>query len=236
MIKNHKVVSRETWIEARKKLLAKEKRFTRLRDDLSRQRRELPWVKVTKPYVFEGPKGKESFSDLFAGRRQLIVYHFMFAAGWDGGCPHCSFWADNFDKIIVHLNHRDTTMIAVSSAPYAQIAAYKKRMGWSFKWVSSAGNAFNRDYNVAFTPEEMERKKGFYNYKMQDPLAEEREGTSVFYKGAKGAVFHTYSAFARGIDMLNVAYHYLDLTPQGRDEAGHEFPQFWVRRHDEYED
>jgi len=236
MMKNRKVVSRDTWLDARKRLLAKEKKFTRLRDDLNRERRVLPWVKVAKPYIFAGPKGKESLSDLFAGRRQLIVYHFMFAADWDGGCPHCSFWADNFDKIIVHLNHRDTTMIAVSQAPYRQIAAYKKRMGWSFKWVSSGGNEFNRDYNVSFTPEEMERKKGFYNYKMQNPLAEEREGTSVFYKDARGNVFHTYSTFARGIDMLNVAYHYLDLTPKGRDEAGQDFPQFWVRRHDEYED
>jgi len=236
MMEKHKVVSKDEWLAARKKLLAKEKKFTQLRDQLSAQRRALPWERVEKNYVFQGPKGKESLVQLFEGRRQLIVYHFMFPADWDAGCPHCSFWADNFDRIIVHLNHRDTTMIAVSRAPYAQIAAYKKRMAWSFKWVSSSGNEFNRDYNVSFTPEEMERQKAFYNYKMQGPLAEEREGASVFYRGAKGAVFHTYSTFARGIDMLNVAYHYLDLTPKGRDEAGHEFPQFWVRRHDEYED
>ncbi|HTO81222.1 MAG TPA: thioredoxin family protein [Methylomirabilota bacterium] len=236
MMAKHKVVSRDAWIAARKRLLAKEKKFTRLRDRLSEERRALPWERVGKDYVFRGPKGKESLGQLFDGRSQLIVYHFMFAPDWDGGCPHCSFWADNFDRIVVHLNHRDTTMIAVSAAPYAQLAAYKKRMGWSFKWVSSAGSAFNCDYNVAFTPEEMERKNALYNYKMQDPLAEEREGTSVFYKDAKGNLFHTYSTFARGIDMLNVAYHYLDLTPKGRDEAGHDFPQFWVRRRDEYED
>src|SRR5215470_20440308 len=164
---SHRIVSHDEWMAARTALLAKEKEFSRLRDDLNRQRRELPWEKVEKAYVFDGPNGKESLADLFEGRRQLIVYHFMFPADWDAGCPHCSFWADNFDRIIIHLNHRDTTMIAVSRAPYAQIAAYKKRMGWSFKWVSSSANEFNRDFNVSFTPGELERKGAFYNYKMQ---------------------------------------------------------------------
>jgi len=215
-------------------LLKKEKDFTLLRDQLSQQQRDLPWVAINKEYVFEGPNGKESLSELFDGKSQLIVYHFMFDPSWDAGCPSCSFWADNFNGIIAHLNQRDVTMIAVSRAPYNELAAYEKRMGWGFKWVSSYDTDFNFDYNVSFTPEEMSKKEGMYNFTRQDPHSPEREGVSVFYKDSAGHVFHTYSAYARGIDMLNVAYHYLDLVPKGRDEAGHEFPQFWVRRHDEY--
>ena len=233
-LEDHKIVSEKEWIKARKSLLKKEKEFTVMRDQLNQQRRKLPWEAVNKEYFFEGPNGKETLEQLFDGRSQLIVYHFMFDPSWDAGCLHCSFWADNFNEIIVHLNQRDVTMITVSRAPYSKLAAYKKRMGWDFKWVSSYDSDFNFDYDVSFTPEELHRKEGFYNYDLQDTLSSEREGVSVFYKDPEGRLFHTYSAYARGIDMLNVAYHYLDLVPKGRDEAGHEFPQFWVRRHDEY--
>ncbi len=234
MMENHKVVPHGEWIESRQQFLAKEKEFTRLRDQLSQQRRDLPWERVDREYVFDGPNGKETLSDLFAGRSQLIVYHFMFGPDWEAGCPHCSFWADNFDGIIVHLNERDATMIAVSRASFSKLAAYKKRMGWNFKWVSSSETDFNFDYHVSFTREEVAKEEVFYNYTRQEAHDSEREGVSVFYKDPAGRVFHTYSAYARGIDMMNVAYHYLDLTPKGRDEAGHDFPQFWVRRHDEY--
>jgi len=232
MLARHKVVSSKKWIAARKKLLAREKAFTRLRDKLSKARRELPWEAVTKEYVFEGPSGKETLRELFDGRSQLVVYHFMFSPDWNAGCPHCSHWADNFNGIIVHLNQRDVTMIAVSRAPYAKLSAYQQRMGWHFKWVSSFGTDFNFDFRVSFTPEEMKAKKAFYNFALQDPGPSEREGVSVFYKDPKGRVFRTYSTFARGIDMLNVDYQYLDLVPKGRDEGGR--GPFWVRRHDEY--
>jgi predicted dithiol-disulfide oxidoreductase (DUF899 family) len=229
---DHQVVSREVWLAARKALLAKEKDFTRQRDDLSRQRRELPWVKVTETYTFDGPRGNETLADLFEGRSQLVIYHFMFGPDWEAGCPHCSFWADNFDRIIVHLKQRDVTMLAVSRAPYAKLAAYQKRMGWTFKWLSSGETKFNFDYFASFTPEEVAAKSGFYNFASQDPRRTDREGVSVFYKDAAGSVFHTYSTYARGIDMLNTAYHYLDLAPKGRDEGDR--GQYWVRRHDEY--
>jgi predicted dithiol-disulfide oxidoreductase (DUF899 family) len=228
----HTVVSRKEWLAARKALLTKEKKFTRLRDQLSQKRRQLPWVKVDKDYVFDGPQGKETLSELFDGRSQLIVYHFMFGPDWDAGCKHCSFWADNFDRIIVHLNHRDVTMVAASRAPYRKLETYKKRMGWDFKWVSSSNTDFNFDYHVSFMPEEEGKKKAFFNYKIQDPDSSDREGASVFYKDAKGNVFHTYSTYARGIDMVNVAYHYLDLVLKGRDE-GKSGPS-WLCRHDEY--
>lgn len=228
----HTVVSRKDWLAARKALLAKEKKFTRLRDQLSKERRQLPWVKVDKDYVFDGPHGTETLSELFDGRSQLIVYHFMFGPDWDAGCKHCSFWADNFDRIIVHLNHRDVTMVAASRAPYRKLETYKKRMGWNFKWVSSGNTDFNFDYHVSFTPEEEAKNKAFFNYKIQDPDSSDREGTSVFFKDTKGNVFHTYSTYARGIDMVNTAYHYLDLVPKGRDE-GKSGP-FWLCRHDEY--
>jgi predicted dithiol-disulfide oxidoreductase (DUF899 family) len=233
-LEHHKVVSRNEWLKARKTLLKKEKEFTILRDQLSQERRNLPWIAVDKEYIFEGPKGKETLSELFDGRSQLIVYHFMFHPSWDAGCSSCSFWADNFNGIIVHLNERDVTMIAVSRAPYNKLAAYEKRLGWNFKWVSSYNTDFNFDYNISFRPEEIAKKEGMYNFTIQDPHSPEREGVSVFYKDSEGRIFHTYSAYARGIDMLNVAYHYLDLVPKGRDEASKEFPQFWVRRHDEY--
>ena len=228
----HEVTGSEQWIEARKKLLRKEKEFTRLRDELSRERRELPWEAVDKQYVFEGPDGKQTLAELFDGRSQLIVYHFMFGPDWQAGCPHCSRWADNFNGIIMHLNQRDVTMVAVSRAPYRKLAAYRKRMSWTFKWVSSAGSDFNFDYHVSFTKDEGDRKKALYNYEVQDPGAGDREGISVFYSDPGGRVFHTYSTYARGIDMLCLDYHYLDLVPKGRDE-GDRGP-YWVRRHDEY--
>jgi predicted dithiol-disulfide oxidoreductase (DUF899 family) len=231
---NHQIVSKNEWIAARKVLLKKEKEFTILRDQLSQQRRDMPWVAVDKEYVFDGPNGKESLSELFDGRSQLIVYHFMYDPNWDVGCPSCSFWADNFNDITVHLNQRDVTLIAISKAPYSKIAAYKKRMGWDFKWVSSFDTDFNFDYHVSFTQEELAKKKAFYNFISQDPRASEREGVSIFYKDPSGKIFHTYSAYERGIDILNNTYNYLDLVPKGRDEDGYDFPMTWVRRHDEY--
>jgi predicted dithiol-disulfide oxidoreductase (DUF899 family) len=231
---NHQIVSKNEWIEARKVLLKKEKQFTALRDQLSQQRRDLPWVAVDKEYVFDGPNGKQTLSELFDGRSQLIVYHFMYDPNWDAGCPSCSFWADNFNNIIVHLNQRDVTMIAISKAPYNKIAAYKKRLGWEFKWVSSFDTDFNFDYFVSFTPEELAKKEASYNFISQDPRISEREGVSVFYKDSSGKIFHTYSAYERGIDILNNTYNYLDLVPKGRDEDGYDFPMAWVRRHDEY--
>jgi predicted dithiol-disulfide oxidoreductase (DUF899 family) len=229
-IEDHPVVSHEEWLAARTAFLAKEKEFTQLRDELNRQRRELPWEIVDKKYVFEGPHGKQTLLELFDGRSQLIVYHFMFDPAWDAGCQHCSFWADNFNPIVVHLNQRDVTMIAVSRAPYPKLAAYQQRMGWDFKWVSSSGTDFNFDYRVSFTPEELEKKEAVYNFTTLHPGRPEREGASVFYKDPEGCVFHTYSTYARGIDMLNTAY---DLVPKGRDEGSRN--QFWVRRHDEYQ-
>lgn len=232
MLENHKVVLHREWIEARKELLKKEKEFTRLRDQLSQWRRDLPWERVEKSYVFEGSNGKENLSDLFDGRSQLIVYHFMFAPDWDAGCPHCSHWADNFDRVIVHLNQRDVTMIVVSRAPYSKLIVYERRMGWSFKWVSSFESDFNFDYQASFTPDQLAEKNAFYNFVEQDPGISEREGVSIFYKDREGDIFHTYSTYARGIDMMNVDYQYLDLVPKGRDENGR--GPFWVRRHDEY--
>jgi predicted dithiol-disulfide oxidoreductase (DUF899 family) len=176
-------------------------------------------VKIDKTYVFDGPDGKQSLADLFAGRSQLIVYHFMFMPDWDAGCPHCSRWADNFNPIIVHLNQRGVSMVAISRAPYEKLAAYRKRMGWSFKWLSSMSNDFNRDLGVAFTPEEVAAKKAFYNFKMQDPFVGEREGVSVFFKDGD-EIFRIYSAYARGIDLFSTDYNYLDLVPKGRDEYG----------------
>ena len=235
-VKDHPVVSHEEWLSARTAFLVKEKEFTRLRDELSRQRRELPWERVDKEYVFNGPNGKETLVELFENRGQLIVYHFMFPPDWDEGCLHCSFWADNFNGIGVHLNHRDVTFVAISRAPLAKIEPFKKRMGWNFKWVSSFHSDFNFDYQASFTPEEVHAGAAYFNYAKTDPGLTDREGISVFYKDEIGAVSHTYSCYARGIDMMNGAYHYLDLVPKGRDEEGLEDPQAWVRHHDRYED
>ena len=235
-IKSHPVVSHEEWLAARTALLSKEKDFTRLRDELSRQRRALPWEKVDKPYVFDGPSGQETLADLFEHRSQLVVYHFMFPPDWDEGCLHCSFWADSFNGSVVHLKHRDVTFVAISRAPLAKIEPFKQRMGWSFQWVSSFQSDFNFDYAVSFLPEEMQSATAFYNYVRTDPGVTDREGISVFYQDERGTVFHTYSCYARGIDMMNATYQYLDLVPKGRDEGHLEDPQAWVRHHDHYED
>jgi predicted dithiol-disulfide oxidoreductase (DUF899 family) len=235
-LKGHPVVSHEEWISTRTAFLAREKEFTRLRDELSRQRRELPWEKEDKQYVFDGPNGKETLAELFENRGQLVVYHFMFPPEDDEGCPHCSFWADNFNGIGVHLNHRDVTFVAISRAPLAKIELFKQRMGWSFKWVSSFQSDFNYDYQASFPPEAVQSGAVFYNYTHMDTGMMDREGSSVFYKDKNGAVFHTYSCYARGIDMLNGTYHFLDLVPKGRDEQGLDDPQAWVRHHDKYTD
>ena len=230
----NQVVSREEWLKARLELLAAEKEFTHQRDALTRRRMAMPWERVEKSYQFEGPNGALSLADLFDGRSQLIVYHFMFAPDWEEGSKPCSFWADNFDGIPIHLNHRDVTFAVVSRAPFAKINAYKKRMGWSFPWVSSYGSDFNFDYHVSFTPDEIAAGKAYYNYGVRPIDVSDEQGISVFYKNESVEVFHTYSCHGRGIDMLNGAYHYLDLVPKGRDEDGLEFSMEWVRRHDQY--
>ena len=231
----HKIVSQSEWTAQRKSLLAREKEFTRARDRLSAERRALPWVKVEKPYVFDTPAGKKTLAELFDGKNQLIVYHFMLGPGWVEGCPSCSYLADHFDGAIVHLAHRDAAFVVVSRAPLAEIEAYKKRMGWQFRWVSSFGNDFNFDYRVSFREDQM-GKDGDYNYERQEIDSEEMPGASIFYKDAGGAIFHTYSAYARGLDILIGAYNWLDLTPKGRDEAELPWSMAWVRRHDEYDD
>jgi predicted dithiol-disulfide oxidoreductase (DUF899 family) len=231
--KEHKVVSPSQWLAARKRLLAKEKKFTKLRDQLNQQRRDLPWEKVEKDYLFDGPDGKQTLPQLFAGKSQLIVYHFMFGPGWKEGCPHCSFWADHYDSTLVHLAQRDTSLVVVSRAPLKEINRFKKRMGWRFKWVSSFESDFNFDFQVSFRPEENRSGRLFYNYAEVEMDMEEREGVSAFYKDRQGTVFHTYSSYAQGIDMLNTTYHFLDLTARGRDENP-EQPQDWVRYHDKY--
>ena len=239
----HKTVTHDAWVAARKKHLAKEKEFTRLRDQLSRERRELPWELVEKEYVFEGEAGKQTLADLFQGRRQLVIYHAMFnpdTAGpsttWtqDAPCFVCSYWMDNFNGVTIHLNHRDITMMAVSQAPYAKLAAYKKRMGWTFPWLSSAGSDFNFDYHVSFKADELKGEKVEYNYRLEPWSMSEAPGISVFFKDEDGKIYHTYSTYARGLDMLNVAYHYMDLVPKGRDEG--DSGPMWIRRRDEYPD
>jgi predicted dithiol-disulfide oxidoreductase (DUF899 family) len=225
------VVSHDEWVSARRAFLDEEKAFTRARDELSRRRRELPWERIEKEYVFEGPDGRETLADLFDGRSQLVVYHFMFDPEDDEGCKSCSFWADNFDRIVVHLNARDVTMVAVSRAQLDKLERYRGRLGWTFKWLSSYGSDFNHDFGASFAADELDRP--VYNFGTLPPGGPDREGVSVFFRDSSGEVFRTYSAYARGIDMLNTAYHYLDLVPRGRDEEGR--PQAWVRRRDEYE-
>jgi predicted dithiol-disulfide oxidoreductase (DUF899 family) len=231
----HPIVSPGEWLQARKGLLAKEKEFTRLRDELSRQRRELPWEKVEKNYVFEGPKGKESLADLFEGRSQLIVYHFMFGPDWPEGCPSCSMVADHFDGSLAHLAQRDVTLVVASRARREQIEAFQKRMGWHFKWVSANGTDFNRDYRVSFTKEEIADGAKPYNYGSSGFPSDEAPGISVFTKDAEGDIFHTYSAYARGIEELLGVYSFLDFSPKGRDEDNLPYPMAWVRHHDRYE-
>lgn len=232
----HEVVSHTDWIEARKKFLAKEKEFTRLRDELSRQRRELPWERVEQAYTFEGPRGTETFTDLFDGCSQLVVYHFMLGSGWAEGCKSCSYLADHFDGMTIHLAHRDVTFAGISHAPHAEIAAFKERMGWKFHWVSSFGTDFNYDYNVSFTAEQLAAGKVAYNYQDLSRFpAEEAPGASVFFRDGDGAIYHTYSTYARGLDILVGTYNVLDLVPKGRDEGGLKHSMAWVRHHDKYE-
>jgi predicted dithiol-disulfide oxidoreductase (DUF899 family) len=233
-IEDHQVVSNEEWLAARKELLRKEKEFTRELDQISQMRREMPWVKVEKNYVFDGPTGMETLDDLFGGKSQLIIYHFMLGPGWQEGCPSCSFLADHFEGSLVHLANRDVSFAVVSRAPIAQIEAFKKRMGWRFKWVSSFANDFNYDYNVSFTKDDIAQRKTYYNYQVQEFLSEEAPGASVFYKNAAGSLFHTYSTYGRGLDILVGAYNFLDMAPKGRDEDGLDFTMSWVRHHDRY--
>ena len=231
-----KVVSPAEWLAARKQLLEKEKEFTRLRDELSRQRREMPWEKVEKKYAFEGANGKETLADLFDGRSQLIVYHFMFGPGWKEGCPSCSFLADSFDGATIHLAQRDTAFVAISRATLPEIEAFKKRMGWKFKWLSSNGSDFNYDYQVSTGNGEKADSPVYYNYTLTQFPLDERPGLSVFFK-KDGDVFHTYSTYARGLDILLPTYNFLDMTAKGRDEAGMKpHAMAWVRHHDRYSD
>ncbi|WP_159009191.1 DUF899 family protein [Bradyrhizobium sp. S69] len=230
---DHSIATHEQWLAARLELLAAEKEFNRQRDALTRRRMAMPWEHVEKSYLFEGPDGALSLADLFGGRSQLIVYHFMFAPDWEEACKSCSFWADNFNGIPVHLGHRDVTFTAVSLAPLARIAAYKKRMGWSFPWVSSHGSDFNFDYQASFTPDQIAAGT-YYNYQVQPNKVSEQVGISVFARNGRGELFHTYSCYSRGVDMLNGAYHYLDLVPKGRDEDDLQFSMAWLRRHDQY--
>ena len=232
----HPVISREEWIEARRQHLAREKELTRLRDQVSQERRALPWVRVSEPYVFDGPDGKESLADLFEGRSQLVVQHFMFDPSWEEGCKSCSFWVDNFDGIVVHLNHRDVSFALVSRAPIATLQAYRRRMGWRVKWVSSLHTTFNRDYHVSFTAEERETRQAYYNYATGSFPAPEAPGVSVFHKDGDGAIYHTYSCYSRGLDTLNGTYQLLDLVPKGRDEAGLSYTMEWLRHHDRYDE
>ncbi len=228
-----KVVSRDEWLIARKDLLTREKELTRLRDEVSRHRRELPWVKIDKEYVFDAPDGKETLADLFDGRSQLIVYHFMLGPGWEEGCKSCSYLADHFDGANWHLPHRDVTFVVVSRALLSEIEPFKKRMGWRFKWVSSHGNDFNFDYHVSATGEEKAKGKMYYNYETQELISDELPGLSVFYKDENGDVYHTYSTYARGLDILVGAYNFLDLVPKGRDEDP-DSTMNWVCHHDRY--
>ena len=228
---SHRIVSPQEWRAARQQFLEKEKSLTRLRDELSRERRELPWERVTKNYVFDSEEGRASLADLFAGRSQLVVYHFMFAPEAEGGCKACSFWADNFNGIIAHLRQRDVSMVAVSRAPLAKLQAFRRRLGWTFKWLSSAGSDFNYDYHVSFRPEQADAQ---HNYAAKTDSMSDHAGVSVFFKDADGSIYHTYSCYARGLDMLNTGYHYLDLVPKGRDEQGLPFTAAWMNYHDRY--
>jgi predicted dithiol-disulfide oxidoreductase (DUF899 family) len=232
---NNAVVSNEQWLDARKALLIKEKELSRQRDEVCRLRREMPWEKVEKPYVFQTSNGQETLSDLFEGRSQLIMYHFMFAPGAAQGCQLCSFLADHIDPGVAHLKQRDVTLVVSSRAPLSDIEPFKKRMGWSFNWVSSDGSDFNYDYHVSFTKESRVNGKVNYNYAPNGFPQDEAPGLSVFAKDANGDVFHTYSTYSRGLDIVMGTYNYLDLAPKGRDEKQLPFSMSWVRHHDRYE-
>jgi predicted dithiol-disulfide oxidoreductase (DUF899 family) len=233
LMEDREIVSEADWLVARKDLLTREKEFSRQRDALSAARHSLPWVKIDKKYVFDGPKGKETLAELFDGRSQLIVYHFMLGPGWGEGCKSCSYLADHFDGANRHLPHRDVAFVVISRAPLSEIEAYQKRMGWRFKWLSSHDNEFNFDYHVSFTKEEEKANKVYYTYGTGEFMSDELPGLSVFYKDENGDIFHTYSTYARGLDILVGAYNFLDLVPKGRDENP-DSTMDWVRRHDEY--
>lgn len=235
-LQHPKIVSQEEWLAARRQLLAKEKQLTRERDALAAERRKLPWVRVEKSYVFDSPGGKKTLADLFDGRSQLMIYHFMFGPDWEAGCPSCSIVGDHISGSVTHLANRDVTLVAVSRSSLSKIEAFKNRMGWRFKWYSSFGSDFNRDYNVSFTNEEVASGKMYYNYQTQLFPREEAPGASVFYKDANGSIFHTYSTYGRGLELLMGVYNWLDLAPKGRDEQDQKpHPMAWVRHHDRYE-
>ncbi|RDS84039.1 DUF899 domain-containing protein [Dyella psychrodurans] len=238
----HHIVDHEAWIAARTRFLAREKEFTHLRDELSRERQDLPWERVEKQYIFESENGKETLADLFGKHSQLIVYHFMFDPDWEMGCPSCSFWADNFNGIIPHLNQRDVAMVAVSRAPLHKLRAQARKLGWTFKWVSSSDSDFNFDYKVSFSPEDVAEGEAYYNFGTQkvtrdchtSKAATELPGISAFFKDGD-QIYHTYSTYSRGVDMFNTAYHYLDMAPKGRDEDALSFPMSWVKYRTAYE-
>lgn len=233
--KRPKIVSHAEWLASRKELLTKEKQLTRQRDEVDRQRRELPWVKVEKNYVFDGPNGRQTLSDLFEGRSQLIVSHFMLGPGWKEGCVGCSFRSDHVDGTMAHLEHHDVSFVTISRAPLSEINTFRTRMGWNFRWLSSFGSDFNYDYRVSFTKDEAATGEVYYNYESRKFLCEEMSGLSVFFKDEAGEIFHTYSTYGRGDEMVDTTYMYLDLTPKGRNENG---PHYnlgdWVRHHDRY--
>lgn len=241
----HQVVSKDEWLAARKRLLAKEKEFTRMRDQLSAERRSLPWVRIEKEYTFEAPGGRQTLAQLFDDRSQLVVYHFMFAPEWEVGCKSCSFWADNFNGITAHLRQRDVAFVAISRAPLAKLQAFAERLGWTFRWVSSHESDFNYDFDVSFRPDTLARGDATYNFaklssfrsrgKLLNMTPSDMPGISVFAKDASGAVFRTYSTYGRGIDMMNNAYNYLDLVPRGRDEAELPHTMSWVKLRDLYD-
>lgn len=233
---NHPTANREQWIEARKNLLSKEKELTRLQDEVSRQRREMPWVNVDKEYVFDTPQGRKTLADLFDGRSQLIVYHFMFGPDWKEGCVGCSFFGDHIDGPNMHIAHHDVSFVAISRAPLASLEAYKKRMGWRFNWVSSLNSDFNYDYNVSFRKEDLAKGEVYYNFEMTKNSMEDLHGTSVFYKDSSGQIFHTYSVYARGDERGLGAYMFLDIAPLGRNEGPNGNLTNWVKRHDQYEE
>ena len=234
-VRPHAVVSHDEWMTARRAFLKKEREFTRLRDELNEARQALPWERVDKPYMFETLSGKASLADLFEGRRQLLVWHFMFGPDWQQGCSHCSFWADGWNGVVEHLKQRDTTIMAISQAPLSKIEVFRKRMGWTFSWASSGNTDFNFDYQASARPDELKAKKVLYNYQIMEPFSDQMHGCSAFYRDEDSTVYHTYSTYARGVDMLNVAYQFLDLTALGRDEDWTQpHPSGWVRHRDRY--
>jgi predicted dithiol-disulfide oxidoreductase (DUF899 family) len=228
-----KIVDNDTWLAARRRLLADEKDFQKARDALAQKRRELPWRKIEKEYVFEAEKGQQTLRDLFGNASQLVVYHFMFHPEWDAGCKSCSFWADTYDGSVAHLHARDVALVAISRAPLPLLLAYRRRMGWSFPWVSSATNSFNYDFGVSFSQKQIDEGKANYNYEQGNATIEELPGISVFARDGD-EVFHTYSTYGRGLDPYNATYQFLDIVPKGRGEDDLTYPQEWVRRHDEY--